>query len=62
MGLVRRQGADRSLGAVLARQFPALAYAPIAFITGQTGKNVKALLNHATMLFKQARERVATAS
>ncbi|MCC9601859.1 ribosome biogenesis GTPase Der [Stieleria sp. JC731] len=42
------------------RQFPTLAYAPIAFITGQTGKNVKALLNHSTMLFKQARERVST--
>lgn len=41
-------------------QFPTLAYAPIAFITGQTGKNVKALLNHATMLFKQARSRVGT--
>ncbi len=41
-------------------QFPTLAYAPIAFITGQTGKNVKALLNHATMLYKQARERVST--
>lgn len=41
-------------------QFPTLAYAPIAFITGQTGKNVKALLNHSTMLFKQARERVST--
>lgn len=41
-------------------QFPTLAYAPIAFITGETGKNVKALLNHSTMLFKQARERVST--
>ena len=41
-------------------QFPTLAYAPIAFITGQTGKNVKALLNHASMLFKQSRERVST--
>lgn len=41
-------------------QFPTLAYAPIAFITGQTGKNVKTLLNHATMLHKQARERVST--
>ena len=41
-------------------QFPTLAYAPIAFITGETGKNVKALLNHATMLFKQGRERVST--
>jgi GTP-binding protein len=44
----------------LRSQFPTLGYAPIAFITGQTGKNVKALLNHATMLFKQARERVST--
>jgi len=41
-------------------QFPTLAYAPIAFITGQAGKNVKALLNHATMLFKQSRQRVST--
>ena len=41
-------------------QFPTLAYAPIAFITGETGKNVKALVNHATMLFKQSRERVST--
>jgi GTP-binding protein len=44
----------------LRSQFPTLDYAPIAFITGQTGKNVKALLNHATMLFKQSRERVST--
>jgi GTPase len=41
-------------------EFPTVAYAPIAFITGQTGKNVKTLLNHATMLFKQSRERVST--
>ena len=33
-------------------------YVPIAFITGQTGKNVKALLNHAQMLFKQSLQRV----
>jgi GTPase len=44
----------------LRNEFPTLAYAPIAFITGQTGKNVKTLLNHSTMLFKQARERVST--
>ncbi len=44
----------------LRAQFPTLSYAPIAFITGKTGKNVKALLNHSTMLFKQARERVST--
>lgn len=41
-------------------KFPAMRYAPIAFITGQTGKNVKALLNHAQMLFKQSRERAST--
>jgi GTP-binding protein len=40
--------------------FRTMWYAPIAFVTGQTGKNVKALLNHAQMLYKQARERVTT--
>ncbi len=35
-------------------------YAPIAFITGQTGKNVKAMLNHAQMLFRQSLHRVST--
>jgi GTP-binding protein len=41
--------------------FRTMTYAPIAFVTGQTGKNVKALINHGQMLFKQARTRVATA-
>jgi GTP-binding protein len=40
--------------------FRAQWHVPIGFITGQTGKNVKALLNHAQMLFKQARIRVGT--
>ena len=40
--------------------FGTMQYAPIAFITGQTGKNVKALLNHAQMLFKQSLARVTT--
>jgi GTP-binding protein len=40
--------------------FRAMHHIPIAFITGQSGKNVKALLNHAQMLFKQARQRVST--
>jgi GTP-binding protein len=40
--------------------FPTMAYAPIAFITGQTGKNVKTLVNHTQMLFKQSRDRVST--
>lgn len=41
--------------------FPTMWHVPIAFITGQTGKNVKALLNHAQMLFKQSLQRVPTA-
>ncbi len=40
--------------------FRTMWYVPIAFITATTGKNVKALLNHAQMLFKQSRMRVAT--
>ena len=35
-------------------------HVPIAFITAQTGKNVKALLNHAQMLYKQSLSRVST--
>jgi GTP-binding protein len=40
--------------------FPTMWHVPIAFITGQTGKNVKALLNHAQMLYKQSMQRVST--
>ena len=40
--------------------FRTMQYAPIAFITGKTGKNVKALLNHGQMLYKQGRTRVST--
>lgn len=40
--------------------FPTMWHVPIAFITGQTGKNVKTLLNHAQMLFKQTYTRVST--
>ncbi len=44
----------------LRENFPLLTYAPIAFITGETGKNVKTLLNHSQMLFKQANQRIPT--
>lgn len=40
--------------------FPNMWHIPIAFITGQTGKNLKKMLNHATMLFRQSRSRVST--
>jgi GTP-binding protein len=47
-------------GKYLRDTFPTLAFVPIAFVTGQTGKNVKTLINHAQMLFSQARERIST--
>ncbi|MGC4003843.1 MAG: ribosome biogenesis GTPase Der [Pirellulales bacterium] len=40
--------------------FRSMHHVPIAFITGQTGKNVKALINHGQMLFKQAQARATT--
>ncbi|MBQ2820295.1 MAG: ribosome biogenesis GTPase Der [Thermoguttaceae bacterium] len=40
--------------------FPTMWHVPIAFITGQTGKNVKLLLHHAQMLYRQANARVST--
>jgi len=46
--------------AYLRDTFRTMWYVPIAFITGQTGKNVKAMLNHAQMLYKQSRARVNT--
>ena len=40
--------------------FQTMWYVPIGFITGKTGKNVKAVLNHAQMLFKMSQERIPT--
>ncbi len=40
--------------------FSTLWNVPIAFITAMTGKNVKKLLNHAQMLYKQSLERIST--
>lgn len=44
----------------LRETFRTMWHVPIAFITGQEGKNIKVLINHAQMLFKQARERITT--
>ncbi|MBX3412294.1 MAG: ribosome biogenesis GTPase Der [Pirellulales bacterium] len=44
----------------LRETFRSMWHVPIAFVTGQTGKNMKALLNHSQMLFKQSLERVTT--
>ena len=40
--------------------FRTTAYTPLAFITAQTGKNVKALLNLSQSMYKQAQRRVGT--
>lgn len=40
--------------------FRTMTHVPIIFITGQKGKNMKLLLNHAQHLFKQSRIRVST--
>ena len=40
--------------------FSSMWHVPIAFVTGQSGRNVKKLLNHAQMLFKQSRHRIST--
>ena len=44
----------------LRENFPSMWNIPIAFVTGQTGRNCKKLLNHAQMLFKQSRQRIST--
>ncbi|MCL2306276.1 MAG: ribosome biogenesis GTPase Der [Planctomycetaceae bacterium] len=46
----------------LRETFPNMRHVPIAFITGQTGKNIKKLLSHAIMIFKQSHSRVSTAT
>ncbi len=40
--------------------FRTMPYVPLAFITAKTGRNVKALLNLAQSMFKQAKKRVST--
>ncbi len=44
----------------LRETFPTMWHVPIAFVTGLTGKNVKKLINHAQMLFKQSLQRIGT--
>ena len=57
--MVGRMPTDRWVR-YLRESFQTMWHVPIAFITAQTGKNVKAMMNHAQMLFKQSRDRVST--
>ena len=58
--LMRNQTPTSKWVSYLHETFPTMSHVPIAFVTGQTGKNVKALLNHAQNLFRLSSERVAT--
>ncbi len=47
-------------GEYLTQEFGSLRFAPVAFLTAKTGRNVKKLVNLAQNIFKQARTRVST--
>jgi GTP-binding protein len=40
--------------------FRNMPWVPVAFVTALTGKNIKKLINHGQMLFKQSRQRIGT--
>ncbi len=44
----------------LVHNFPGMRHAPIAFVTAESGRNVKKLINLAQTIYKQARLRVST--
>jgi GTP-binding protein len=54
------QGNMGRFAGLIQHAFRTMNYMPIAFITAQTGKNVKATLNLAQSLYKQAQRRVGT--
>ncbi len=54
------QGSMTKYAHVVQHAFRSMAYMPLAFITAQTGRNVKALLNLAQAMHKQAQKRVST--
>ncbi len=47
-------------GEYLSQQFGSLKFAPVAFLTAKSGRNVHKLINLAQSIFKQARTRVST--
>src|SRR5262249_16239236 len=56
----RGQGNMSRFANLVQHSFRTMSYMPMAFITAQTGKNVKALLDLCQSLFKQARRRITT--
>jgi GTP-binding protein len=53
-------GAMGKYATAVQHSFRTMAYMPLAFITAKTGKNVKALLNLAQSMYKQANKRIGT--
>ncbi len=57
------EGSQQAMGRfanAIQHSFRNMSYMPLAFITGQTGRNVKALLNLSQSMFKQSQKRVGT--
>ena len=59
--LVMERASSEDYGKYLNETMPGLGYAPVAFTTAKTTKNVQSVLNLASSLYKQARTRVSTA-
>jgi len=58
--LAKSRAATDDYGAYLTSTLPEIDYAPIAFTTAKTGRNVQATIDTAIELFKQARSRIPT--
>ncbi len=59
--LAKDRASTEDYGRYLHETMPGLGFAPIAFTTAKTGKNVQSVIHLASSLFKQARTRVTTA-
>jgi len=58
--LAKGRASSDDYGAYLLKTLPGLDYAPVAFTTAKTARNVQSVLHLAGALFKQARTRVST--
>jgi GTP-binding protein len=59
--LAKGRASSEDYGDYLLKTLPGLAYAPVAFTTATQSRNVQAVIDLASSLFKQARTRVSTA-
>jgi GTPase len=55
-------GTGGRIANMVQHSFRTMTYAPLAFITAKTGKNVKALLNLGQAMYKQANKRISTST